>query len=562
MQSRLRALTVGLGAALLAGLFCASGLNADTTRDRTISFFTVNTKETLTIQYMKDGKRIPEAMDKINWILRDWRRDEKTTMDPNLIDLLWEIHAELGSKEPIHVISAYRSRASNDMLRRTVGGQASESRHILGKAMDVMFPDVPLKRLRYSALLRERGGVGYYPTSAIPFVHVDTARVRHWPRLPRYELALLFPDGQSKHQPVDGGPITREDVKIAQARHKDLAVQVAEFFNFRSQPKGTTQVADASGKTVPSLAQQPNPQPKAAPVPFAVASAAPPVVQAAREPVVRTVPPPVPVAEQKVAALNQLVPQPTLRPQPAVAAPQLVVEPKLVERPSRFTPRPTDQDRSRLDELVTLASFTPEASGPPAPQPRQAAEPKPVERPARAPAFASLSGGAMPLPQFMKPDAAPTGAMPRVAALTPEPGAILQERLTDALLTGWGNGFTTAPEFDEEHPDELSYRPFAVAPLLTNSASADDPVLAQLTAPDAARTLELLDSEGQILPMRFRPGVQTAQIMWAQQFKGSAVNVGARDAVWNSGIAAGETGAPANAPPLGLNNRPVKTLPK
>ena len=190
LRARLRAWAVVL-ATLLAGLACASGLKADQARDRTISFFTVNSKETLTVQYMKDGKRIPEAMEKINWILRDWRRDEKTTMDPNLIDLLWEIHAELGSKEPIHVISAYRSRNTNDMLRRTVGGQASESRHILGKAMDVMFPDVPLKRLRYSALLRERGGVGYYPTSGIPFVHLDTDRVRAWPRATRQELALL-----------------------------------------------------------------------------------------------------------------------------------------------------------------------------------------------------------------------------------------------------------------------------------------------------------------------------------------------------------------------------------
>ena len=89
---------------------------------------------------MKNGKRIPEAMQKINWALRDWRKDEATEMDPDLIDLIWEIHAELGSNEPIHVISGFRSRGTNDMLRRTVGGQASESRHILGKAMDVQFP--------------------------------------------------------------------------------------------------------------------------------------------------------------------------------------------------------------------------------------------------------------------------------------------------------------------------------------------------------------------------------------------------------------------------------------
>ena len=124
---------------------------ANSTRDRTISLYNIHTKETLTIQYMKGGKRIPEAMEKINWILRDWRKDETTEMDPDLIDLIWEIHNELGSAEPIHIISGYRSRATNEMLRKTVGGQASQSRHILGKAADVHFPDVPVKQ---AALLR------------------------------------------------------------------------------------------------------------------------------------------------------------------------------------------------------------------------------------------------------------------------------------------------------------------------------------------------------------------------------------------------------------------------
>ena len=176
--------------ALVAG---ASRITANSTRDRTISFYSVNTKETLTIQYMKDGKRIPEAMEKINWILRDWRKDEPTEMDPDLIDLVWEVHTELGSAEPIHIISGYRSRGTNDMLRRTVGGQASQSRHILGKAMDVHFPDVPVKKLRYSALIRERGGVGYYPTSATPFVHLDTDRVRAWPRAAAHGAGPALP---------------------------------------------------------------------------------------------------------------------------------------------------------------------------------------------------------------------------------------------------------------------------------------------------------------------------------------------------------------------------------
>jgi uncharacterized protein YcbK (DUF882 family) len=198
-------------------MFAPGPITADSNRDRTISFYGVNTKETLTIQYMKNGKHIPEAMEKINWMLRDWRRDEPTKMDPDLIDLVWEIHNELGSAEPINVISAYRSRDTNELLRRTVGGQASQSRHILGKAMDVTFPDVPVRKLRYSALIRERGGVGYYPTSATPFVHIDTDRVRAWPRATRMELALLFPNGRTQHVPDDGGSITPEDVRLSRA---------------------------------------------------------------------------------------------------------------------------------------------------------------------------------------------------------------------------------------------------------------------------------------------------------------------------------------------------------
>jgi len=510
--TRKRGLLAGLAAALLSAAAGSPDIAAEFGKTRTLSLYNIHSKERIDVVYMRDGKRIPDAVEKINWMLRDWRKNESAKMDPELVDMLWEIHTELGSREPIHIISGFRSRETNEMLRKTVGGQASESQHIQAKAADVHFPDVPLKQLRYSALIRERGGVGYYPTSAIPFVHIDTSRVRHWPRLPRYELALLFPSGQTKHQPVDGGPITREDVKIAQSRHKELATQVAEFFSFRSQPK--TLVADIGGK--------------AAPLPAAVvAQAGLPPGPAPR--IAQQQPQPPAPREQKVAALT---------PPPAPAAPpRLVAEPRLVERASRFTPRPSNEDKLRLDELVTLASYAPEpppaaapvasAAAPAGREPRLLAEPKPAQRPARRSADADgLTGGppagsAMPLPQFARPDLAER----RMAALAP-PRSEAQGRLSDALSPGWGSGFAAAPEYDEEHPDELSYRPFPVAPLLTASASPDDPVLAQLFAPDVARTLDLLNGDGAILPMRFHPGAQTARLLWAQEFKGGAVNLG------------------------------------
>ena len=58
--------------------------------------------------------------------MRDWRKNQAIKMDPNTVDIIWEMHEELGSKEPVHIICGYRSRDTNDMLRRTRGGQASQ----------------------------------------------------------------------------------------------------------------------------------------------------------------------------------------------------------------------------------------------------------------------------------------------------------------------------------------------------------------------------------------------------------------------------------------------------
>jgi uncharacterized protein YcbK (DUF882 family) len=198
--------------------FLLSLTNPSLAEDRTLSMFNIHTQDTITVTFKRNGKYVPEALQALNHFMRDWRRNQEIKMDPALIDLIWELHEELGSKEPVHLICGYRSPATNEMLRHTVGGQARNSRHITGQAADLTFPDVPLKQLRYSALIRERGGVGYYPASGLPFVHVDTGNVRHWPRMPRLELAMLFPSGHSLHVPADGRPLTPADARIALAR--------------------------------------------------------------------------------------------------------------------------------------------------------------------------------------------------------------------------------------------------------------------------------------------------------------------------------------------------------
>ena len=51
--------------------------------------------------------------------------------------------------------------------------------------------------------------------------------------------------------------------------------------------------------------------------------------------------------------------------------------------------------------------------------------------------------------------------------------------------------------------------------------------LAKMIHPDVARTLELLDQAGSLPPMHLRPGLRVAELMFVQQFKGEAVNLGA-----------------------------------
>jgi hypothetical protein len=87
-----------------------------------------------------------------------------------------------------------------------------------GKAMDVYIPGVPLATLRAAAMRHQVGGVGFYPTSGSPFVHMDTGGVRAWPRMTRAQLERVFPDGKTLHLPVDGKPLSDSGRRYAMAQ--------------------------------------------------------------------------------------------------------------------------------------------------------------------------------------------------------------------------------------------------------------------------------------------------------------------------------------------------------
>lgn len=187
--------------------------NGDT---RTITIQHMHTKEETTVTFKQDGRYVSSALEKLNWALRDWRSDEPIRMDPRLFDVVWEVQRQLGSEQPFHVVSAYRSPNTNAMLRRRSRAVAKHSQHMLGKAMDFYLPDVPTARIREIGMRLQRGGVGFYPNAHTPFVHLDVGSVRSWPRMTRDQLVRLFPDQKTVHIPADGQPLAGYDLARAE----------------------------------------------------------------------------------------------------------------------------------------------------------------------------------------------------------------------------------------------------------------------------------------------------------------------------------------------------------
>lgn len=128
--------------------------------------------------YWEKGRYIPEAMRRINHLMRDHHVDEVVEMDRRLIDLLHGIQTRVDPRRPMTIMSGYRSLLTNAALQAEGYNAADNSLHLVGKAADIHFDRVRLIDIRKAAVALRAGGVGTYRSSN--FLHVDTGRVRFW----------------------------------------------------------------------------------------------------------------------------------------------------------------------------------------------------------------------------------------------------------------------------------------------------------------------------------------------------------------------------------------------
>ena len=196
--SRRRLLSIGLGAvgaaaapaiasahgrvkspALDFGHSLFSALNSGLgTGPRETFLHNTHTGESLKAVYWEKGKYVPDALSSLMKVLRDWRNGEEHMMDPRVFDLLHTVQAKVESKQPIQIISGYRSAKTNAAMHEKSSQVASNSYHTKGMATDIRIPGVDLRNLHKAALSLKAGGVGFYPVSN--FVHVDVGPLRQW----------------------------------------------------------------------------------------------------------------------------------------------------------------------------------------------------------------------------------------------------------------------------------------------------------------------------------------------------------------------------------------------
>jgi uncharacterized protein YcbK (DUF882 family) len=171
----------GLAAISAAPVYAnAPGLIRGAGDIRRVSFFSERSGESLDAVYWIEGEYIPEVLDEVSFIMRDWRQNEMIEIDPKLIDVMSSALRLMETSEPFQLMSGYRTVQTNNMLRRNQGGVARNSYHTKGMAADLRLRSRTSWQMYNAAINVRGGGVGRYRSSG--FVHYDSGPLRTWQR--------------------------------------------------------------------------------------------------------------------------------------------------------------------------------------------------------------------------------------------------------------------------------------------------------------------------------------------------------------------------------------------
>jgi uncharacterized protein YcbK (DUF882 family) len=107
---------------------------------RTLAFFHTHTQESATVAFRRGSSCVPDGMRLLNHLLRDWRVEQSTSMDPRLFDIIWMVHRAVGSRSPVHIVSAYRAPVTIQARRKRLQAVSEQSQHSSAGPWTSAFP--------------------------------------------------------------------------------------------------------------------------------------------------------------------------------------------------------------------------------------------------------------------------------------------------------------------------------------------------------------------------------------------------------------------------------------
>ena len=144
-----------------------------------LKLINANTNDEVTFQFGKNHRLRSQEVFKLNHFLKDWRTNEIKKFDAIVLNDFLKICSLCSGRSDalkVSVHSGFRSKETNEYLRRKSHKVARNSMHILGKAIDFSIPGMSAQHLTKIVKDNTKGGVGSYPT----FVHLDSGPQRSW----------------------------------------------------------------------------------------------------------------------------------------------------------------------------------------------------------------------------------------------------------------------------------------------------------------------------------------------------------------------------------------------
>ena len=148
-------------------------------RSFSLNLRNTNTSETYAYKIKASFFNNELNYDMLDYFFRDWRENKTIKMDRGVIkNFLKVCESLLGSDRELQVdiTSGFRTKKTNEKLRRNSYNVAKNSMHLVGRAIDFRIRNRSISTLEKAAEKLTPGGLGIYSG----FIHIDTGPYRRW----------------------------------------------------------------------------------------------------------------------------------------------------------------------------------------------------------------------------------------------------------------------------------------------------------------------------------------------------------------------------------------------